>query len=454
MKINNFSFARGVLVSLFFLYLFFSPVVFAMQGVERKEVVTQEPSLDEQKPQEITDAEKQKVEDVKAEAEAIEKEVELQKKAVELEKKKAELEAKEAEAAKKEAQILQEGARSKIEAEKAAQRVAKEEAEAQAASKKVAVAQEKVVIAEEKAKLSQEELAIAKEKAAIDQIKIIEKRKVLYRKLIQTGSVVLSGYLLILIVVGIINRKVKELRAKHVLRKNFIYLTYFFMILLIILVWLQDVSSITIIFSVVGAGLALALQEVILSVAGWFLILIRRPFEVGDRVELGGVKGDVIDIRLFQTSMLEIGNWVGADQSTGRIVNVPNSAIFKKENFNYSRGFEFIWNEIKVLVTFESDWKRAEEIMLSHAVEHAEEMESVIKRKIDIMAQSYMIHYDKFRPIVYVDIKDSGVELSLRYLTEARSRRTTHDDLCRHILSDFEKEEKVNFAYTTYRIVK
>jgi small-conductance mechanosensitive channel len=189
-------------------------------------------------------------------------------------------------------------------------------------------------------------------------------------------------------------------------------------------------------------------------VAGWFLILIRRPFEVGDRIELGGVKGDVIDIRLFQTSMLEIGNWVGADQSTGRIVNVPNSAIFKKENFNYSRGFEFIWNEIKVIVTFESDWKRAEEIMMSHAVEHAEEMENVIKRKIDIMAQSYMIRYDKFRPIVYVDIKDSGVELSLRYLTEARDRRATHDELCRYILSDFEKEESVNFAYTTYRIVK
>jgi small-conductance mechanosensitive channel len=197
----------------------------------------------------------------------------------------------------------------------------------------------------------------------------------------------------------------------------------------------------------------LALQEVILSMASWFLILVRRPFQVGDRIELGGVKGDVIDIRLFQTTLLEIGNWVEADQSTGRIVHVPNSAVFKQENFNYSRGFEFIWNELKILITFESDWKRAEKIMLEHGAEEAEEKEKVVRSKINRMTKRYMIHYGQLTPIVYIDIKDSGVELTLRYLTEARKRRTTQDALCRAILDDFDKEEKVNFAYPTYRIV-
>ncbi|MBU0504331.1 MAG: mechanosensitive ion channel family protein [Candidatus Omnitrophica bacterium] len=285
-------------------------------------------------------------------------------------------------------------------------------------------------------------------------MKIKEKQSVLYRKLFQSGLVLFIGYLLLFIFVGIINRRIKDLKMKHNARKNVTYFFNFLIILAIVFVWIQNINSITIFLSVVGAGIALALQEVILCIAGWFLILTRRPFEVGDRIELGGVKGDVIDIRLFQTSILEIGNWVEADQSTGRIVNIPNSAVFKKENYNYSRGFEFIWNEIKILVTFESDWKRAEEIMMQHGIKEAEGMEEVVKRKIEDMTKKYMIYYDKLTPIVYIDIKDSGVQLTLRYLTEARKRRASQDGLCRAILNDFDKEERVNFAYPTYRIVK
>lgn len=280
------------------------------------------------------------------------------------------------------------------------------------------------------------------------------RRSGIYKKLIQTGLVLLIGYCLIFVFVGIVNRRIKDLKVKYLVRKNVIYLLNILIILYIAFVWVQNVGSITIFLSIVGAGIALALQEAILCLAGWFLILVRRPFSVGDRIELGGVKGDVIDIRPFQTLLLEIGNWVQADQSTGRIVNVPNSMVFKKENYNYSHGFEFIWNEIKVLVTFESDWKRAEKIMTGHAVEQAEGMEKIVKSKIDEMTRRYMIRYEKFTPIVYVDIKESGVELTLRYLTEARKRRTTADELCRAILEDFKKEEKVNFAYPTYRIVR
>jgi len=219
-------------------------------------------------------------------------------------------------------------------------------------------------------------------------------------------------------------------------------------------VWVRNISSIAILLGFASAGTALALQEVLLSIAGWFLIIGRRPFEVGDRIELGGVKGDVIDIRLLQTSLLEIGNWVDADQSTGRVVNIPNSVVFKKENYNYSRGFDFIWNETPVLVTFESDWKRGKEIMLAHAHKQAEGMEERVKKAIRVMANRYMIYYDKLTPIVYVNIKDSGIELTVRYLTEAKRRRATQDELCRAILEDFAKESTVNFAYPTYRIVK
>ncbi|MFH1995666.1 MAG: mechanosensitive ion channel family protein [Candidatus Omnitrophota bacterium] len=275
-----------------------------------------------------------------------------------------------------------------------------------------------------------------------------------HKKLLQTALTAVFGYLLMLVLVRVINHKVRDIKVRHIARRNVIYFFTLMTTLIIVFLWLQNISSLTIFLSVIGAGLALALQEVVLCIAGWVLILVRRPFEVGDRIELGGVKGDVIDIRLFQTVLCEIGNWVDADQSTGRIVNIPNSAMFKKENYNYTRGFEFIWNEIKVLVTFESDWKRAEEIMLAHASERVKDKEDVVRRKIDAMTSYFMIQYNKFTPIVYVNIKESGVELTLRYLTEARRRRSSQDELTRAILEDFEKEDRVNFAYPTYRIIK
>ena len=274
------------------------------------------------------------------------------------------------------------------------------------------------------------------------------------RNIWETAFVLLIGYALMFFVISIINSRVSDIKARHMIRKNFIYFVSLSIIVIVFFIWIQNLESITIFLGVASAGLALALQEVIMSIAGWLLILFRRPFSVGDRIEINGVKGDVIDIRLFQTSLLEIGNWVNADQSTGRIVNIPNSFVFKSQNYNYSRGFEFIWNEIPILLTFESDWKRGREIIMAHARKHAEGLEDGVRRKIDAMRNRYMIYYGKLTPIVYVNIKDSGVELTLRYLTEAKKRRSTQDQLCQAILDDIYKEENVNFAYPTYRIVK
>ena len=274
------------------------------------------------------------------------------------------------------------------------------------------------------------------------------------KKIGQTIFVLLISYLLMFVLIGYINKKILDIKARHIVRKNIIYILSLTVIIITFFIWIQNLNSITIFLGVASAGIALALQEVILCIAGWLLILIRRPFEVGDRIEMNGVKGDIIDIRLFQISMLEIGNWVDADQSTGRIVNIPNSFVFKGEHFNYSRGFDFIWNEIPILVTFESDWKRAREIMMGHAQKYAEGLEESVRRKIDAMRNRYMIFYGKLTPIVYVNIKDSGVELTLRYLTEAKKRRFTQDQLCQDILNEFDKHPEVNFAYPTYRIVQ
>ena len=388
------------------------------------------------------------------EEEAARKEAEISKKELQLKEERAKVEREEADLARQEAEIVKKTALSPEEIQEAIEKADHEEREATVAQEKVKIFQEKMRAAEEKVRLAQEELSVAEERAIIAEKRLRERWGVLGRKLIQTVLVLIIGYSFFIIVVKFVNRGVKDLKVKHLLRRGILYVLTVLMLVYIAFVWFQNVSSLTIIFGVAGAGIALALQEVLLCIAAWLYIILRRPFEIGERVELGGIKGDVIDIRLFQTALLEVGNWVEGEQSTGRMVNVPNSMVFKKESYNYSKGFEFIWNEIRVLVTFESDWKRGEEIMLTHARSYTEGMEKLVSRKIDRMARHYLIYYEKLTPIVYVDIKDSGVQLTLRHLVEARSRRIAHDALCRKILEDFENEKEVNFAYTTYRIVK
>lgn len=272
--------------------------------------------------------------------------------------------------------------------------------------------------------------------------------------LVQFLFIVLAIYLSGVLIIRLINRWVKDVHRRHTGRKITLYTTVLAILVISLLFWLESVKPVAVMISIVGAGLVVALQEVILCFFGWILIIFKRPFSVGDRVEIGSVKGDVIDVRMFQTALLEVGNWVSAEQSTGRVVHVPNSSVFRERVFNYTKGFAFIWNEVKVTVTFETNWAKAKEIVLRQAGSQTDELKAKAQMSIEKMAQRYMIHYEKFTPIVYVNIVDYGVELTLRYLTQVRERRTTEDRISRGILEAFNQEKDIQFAYPTYRIVK
>jgi len=276
----------------------------------------------------------------------------------------------------------------------------------------------------------------------------------LFLKILYSFFAIIIFYFLVVLTRRIINRTVKDLKRKHTARKYTVYVATVFCLLIIILIWVKQGRSITTVIGFMGAGLTLALHQPVTSVAGWLLILIRRPYETGDRVEIGNVKGDVIDIRLFFTSILEIGNWVDADQSTGRIIHCPNGKVFTDPIFNYTRGFEYIWNEIKIIVTFESDWIKAKKIIQEIANKDFVDIGETVRNKISRLSKKYMIHFEHLTPIVWTNIVDSGVELTLRYLTDARKRRSTQDLVSLEILEKFAQEKDVEFAYPTYRIYK
>ncbi|MFN8008670.1 MAG: mechanosensitive ion channel family protein [Terriglobia bacterium] len=202
----------------------------------------------------------------------------------------------------------------------------------------------------------------------------------------------------------------------------------------------SDFGSVTAVIGLAGAGLAIALQDPIVSLAGWFLIVGKYGISVGDRIEINQVKGDVLDIGLLRLAILEVGNWVGAEQSTGRVVFFPNSFILKHHYYNYSTGNSYIWDEIKITLTYDSDWmnakKRIEEIALNVSREFIEEAQE----KSDEIAKRFHINLGTITPIVYVSIGERGVDLLLRYLTAIRKRRMTNDQISREILSALEAD--------------
>ena len=145
------------------------------------------------------------------------------------------------------------------------------------------------------------------------------------------------------------------------------------------------------------------------------------------------------------------GNWVDADQSTGRIIHIPNGIVFNKWQANYTAGFEYIWNEIPVLVTFESDWKKAKEILLEAVNKHAVHLSAEAEKQIKVAAKKFLIFYNKLTPIVYTSVKDCGVMLTIRFLCHVRRRRATDELIWEEVLEQFAKHDDIDFAYPTTR---
>jgi len=246
-------------------------------------------------------------------------------------------------------------------------------------------------------------------------------------------------------------KKIKDSKLEYRLKKTSSYIATIILILILGMVWFKGFRDITTFLGLFSAGLAIALKEMILNVAGWVFLIWRKPFEVGDRIQIGLLSGDVIDIRIFQHTLLEIGNWVDGDQSTGRIVHVPNGKVFSEILANYNKGFGYIWNELNVLVTFESNWKKAKECLSLIVNNYAGNLSSLAEAKVKKTARKYMIFYSNLSPTVYTRVKDSGVQLSIRYLCEPRKRRGTEQIMWEKILQEFSLHDDIDFAYPTQR---
>ncbi len=253
------------------------------------------------------------------------------------------------------------------------------------------------------------------------------------------------------IVSKIINSRTEDVYYRYRWRKTRDYISFFVGLIIISPIWVDEFRSLLTFFGLLTAGIAIALKDPVSDLAGWFFIIWRKPFDVGDRIQIGDHSGDVIDIRIFQFTIIEIGNWVDADQSTGRILHIPNSKVFQETLANYSTGFDFIWHEIGVLVTFESNWEKAKDLLSEIVHDKSEHISKSAAKKIKDASKKYMIFYKNLTPIVYTSVKDSGVMLTMRFLCNPRQRRSYEQVIWEAVLREFSKSDDIDLAYPTQR---
>jgi len=245
--------------------------------------------------------------------------------------------------------------------------------------------------------------------------------------------------------------RLEDMRLRYNWSRVISYISVGFGIIIVGQIWLDGIGSIVTYLGLLSAGIAIALKDPITNITGWLFILWNRPLETGDRVQLGEHSGDVIDINFFNFTVMEIGNWVDADQNTGRIIHIPNGKIFIETLANYGKGFEYIFNEIPVLITFESEWQKAKKILEKIAKDFGAHPTRAAEIEIKKASQKFLIQKQKLDPVVYTKVADSGVLLTVRYLCVPKNRRDTEQEIWEEILKEFNLEPKIELAYPTIR---
>lgn len=227
----------------------------------------------------------------------------------------------------------------------------------------------------------------------------------------------------------------KDNSSKYKFKKLINFIGYLFFVFGILYIFNTKLSGIGTALGVAGAGIAFALQEVIVSIAGYVTVFSSNFYKVGDRVKLGGTKGDVIDIGLLRTTLMEIGDWVNGDLYNGKMVRVANSFVFKEPVYNYSGDFPFLWDEITIPIKTNGDYSFAKETFTKILEEEVGEFAKTSQVAWDKMIGTYSIENARVAPMVSMSFDENWITFTLRYVVDYKSRRGTKSVLFDKILS-------------------
>ncbi len=253
----------------------------------------------------------------------------------------------------------------------------------------------------------------------------------------------------------LVRTRVHEPGLRYSANKLVGYVGWTLIVLMLLATFSDSLRGFALSIGVIGAGVAFALQEVIASVAGRIAILFGRFFDVGNRVQLGGIKGDVIDIGVLRTTLMETGDWVDGDLYNGRIVRVANSFVFKAPVYNYSADFDFLWDEVRLPIKYGSDHRLARELLERAVADVCGEFVERAEKTWTGITGRYKLEHAQVAPMVTLVANDNWIEFTVRYVVPYTQRRSVKDQLFSRILDDVNASGgKVAMASATYQIVE
>ena len=258
---------------------------------------------------------------------------------------------------------------------------------------------------------------------------------------------VLAGYVVIKMVFeGIIAGRIADSKTRYSMRKISSVVFVLAIVAAAVGIWVDNLQALLVSYGILAAGAAVALQDVFKNLAGGIIIFVSGIYRVGDRIEVNGKIGDVIDIGVFYTTLLETNEWVNGDQLTGRLSTVPNSTVLSGVVNNYTKDHPYIWDEISLPVTYDSDWQAALKIIEGVVDVETKEMTEKSDASVSKLADKYYLPKRATGPKVIVTLTSNWINFNIRYITEVRRRRIVRDDIARRLLAELLGAENVRIA--------
>jgi small-conductance mechanosensitive channel len=274
-------------------------------------------------------------------------------------------------------------------------------------------------------------------------------------KLFYSSVAMALSYLFFRIILEqIIAKGIHESKTRYSFRKTTSLLFLITSFVVILRIWIVNPQALLVAYGLVAAGVAIALQDLFKNFAGGIVIFVSGIYQIGNRIEIGGKSGDIVDISMFYTTILEIREWVNGDQATGRLTSIPNGLVLSSVVNNYTKDHHFLWDEISVPVTYKSDWQKAIQIMKDIATRETADSAAESRKSLVGLEDKYYLPARPTEPIVFVNLTDNWIMLHLRYVVEVRERRLYHSRLSELILREFERETAIAIASSTVSIVQ
>jgi small-conductance mechanosensitive channel len=249
-----------------------------------------------------------------------------------------------------------------------------------------------------------------------------------------------------LIIEQVIARRIKDKKTRYSMRRISSMLSILIFIAVGIAIWVDNLQALLVSYGILAAGAAVALQDLFKNLAGGLVIFVTGTYRIGDRIEVNGKIGDVIDIGVFYTTLLETNEWVSGDQATGRLSIIPNNLVLSGIVNNYTRDHPYIWDEISIPITYNSDWGEAlkiiDKVVTAETKENAEKSEKSVSKLTD----KYYLPKRSTESTVFTMLTDNWITFNIRYITEVRQRRIIKDGLNRRLLAELEKSENIKIA--------